>query len=137
MAAQQLETRNQPRKSSPALGRSSCGTHGSSTPNAIHDTMCKDAASTVSVFGGFQCARNEATKICKKFPTKGIALISPIITFGIGYAFATSAVMNTFTGRDIVTSGIAMMPSAVHNRNDRTRSAFLWAGVGALVAFKW
>ena len=83
-----------------------------------------DAVALGISLGGFQRTRNVATKICRKFPTNGIALIRPIMTLGIGYALATSAVMNTFTGNDIVTSGIAMTPSAVQRRRDLRRSDF-------------
>jgi hypothetical protein len=39
---------------------------------------------------------------------------------------ATRAVMKTFTGSDIVTRGMAIMPSAVHRRRERRRSALCW-----------
>jgi hypothetical protein len=94
------------------------------------------AAPTVITFGGFQRARKGAKKIWRKFPTNGSALISPIVVFGSTNAFATNAVMNTFTGSDMVTIGIAMMPSAVHRRSERRRSALCWsAAVRVVVAF--
>jgi hypothetical protein len=62
--------------------------------------------------------------------------MSPMVVFGSAYAFATNAVMNTFTGSDIVTIGMAMMPSAVQRRSERSRSALWWsAAARADVAF--
>ena len=59
-----------------------------------------------------------------------------IVVSGSGNAFATSAVMKTFTGSDIVTIGMAMIPSAVQSRSELWRSALCWAAVArAAVAF--
>jgi len=94
------------------------------------------AARTHSVFGGCHFARSVAKKICRKFPTNGSALMRPMVVIGRTKAFATNAVMNTFTGSDIVTIGMAMMPSAVQSRSERSKSALCWsAAARAVVAF--
>ena len=82
------------------------------------------AAVTVTVFGGRQRAINGAAKIWKKLAMNGIAVSNPIAGLGKTKALVTSAVMKTLTGSDIVTMGMATMPSAVHRRKLRARSCF-------------
>ena len=78
----------------------------------------------MTVLGGRQRAINGAAKIWKKLAMNGIAVSSPIAGLGRTKALVTSAVMKTFTGSDIVTIGMATMPSAVHRRKLRARSSF-------------
>ena len=101
-----------------------------------------------TVLGGFQRARKGATKIWRKLPRNGSALMRPMVVFGSSKALATSAVMKTFTGSDIVTIGIATMPSVVQSRSARSKSALRagavergtvaftvrWCGMGAMRA---
>ena len=54
---------------------------------------------------------------------KGAAVKTPIAAAEIGKACVTRAVKKTLTGSDIVTIGIATIPSAVHRAKLRLRSA--------------
>src|SRR3954464_11695052 len=105
IAPKQLVIKNHAISHRPATVGSSRGIHGRITPNPTQHTRCRVAPAMQTSFGGFHRARKEAMKICEKFPTKGRALMSPIVVFGSVNPFATSAVMNTFTGSDIVTMG--------------------------------
>ena len=97
-------------------------------PSATQLRRCSVAPVTLTVFGGFHRVRKEATNTWRKLPRNGSAQIRPMVVFGSGNALATSAVMKMFTGSDIVTSGIATIPSSVQSRSERRRSALCWLG---------
>src|SRR3954467_14897955 len=107
MAPKQLVSRNHAISHWPATAGLSRGIQGNKIPSEPHDIRCSVAAPMLTTFGDFHLARKGATKIWRKFPTNGSALISPIVVFGSTYAFATNAVMKTFTESDIVTIGMA------------------------------
>lgn len=135
-AAKQLEMKNQRMSQRAAMAGSARGIHGKPTPSITQSARWMHAAVTVTVFGGRQRAINGAAKIWKKLAMKGIAVSSPIAGLGKTKALVTSAVMNTLTGSDIVTIGMATMPSTVHKRKLRARSCFFCvAEVFAMVAF--
>jgi hypothetical protein len=111
----------------PAAAAGGCATSaGSLQANQSQHTEWRPAEMMAVVLIGRWRVTIGEKNTCRKLQANGAAVIPPTSGLERGSPFVTNVVKKTFTGRDMVTMGMARIPSITEARRPRRRRWRCW-----------